>query len=234
MCSWSSASMIVDPRGGIARSPRTITFSSASRGSPSSRTGWPTTASLARTGNCTTSAPSRLSRTGSTSGTGIAASSEVTPSRRATGWIVVPWTIVETSTTKNATLKYCMPSSAPRSVTGNVANTIGVPPRSPAQPSISRSRRLNFAPSVEMTAAAGRAIAAVTNAIAAPSGMMSTSWAGNTSRPSVRKRPSCATHASPSWKVTIVRLAGDEAVPSTRPARKTARNPEPCSDCAAP
>ena len=36
--------------------------------SPSSRTGWPTTASPSRTGNWITSAPSRLSSTGSTSG----------------------------------------------------------------------------------------------------------------------------------------------------------------------
>ena len=73
--SWSPSWMIVEPRGGIARSPRTITFSSASRGSPSSRTGWPSTASPERTGNCIVSAPSRLRITGSTSGTGIATSS---------------------------------------------------------------------------------------------------------------------------------------------------------------
>src|SRR5262249_15060482 len=57
MWSWSPAWTIVDPRGGIARSPRTMMFSSASRGRPSSRTGWPATASPTRTGNCIVSAP---------------------------------------------------------------------------------------------------------------------------------------------------------------------------------
>ena len=104
-------------------------------------------------------------------------------------------------------------------MTGKIANTIGVAPRSPAQPSISRSRRSKSARSVNSTADSGRAIAAVTIAIAAPSGMMSSSSLGNTRSPSIRKRPSCATQARPSWKVTIVRRAGVDAVPSTSPAR---------------
>ena len=218
MCSWSPDSITVEPRGGIARSPRTITLSSASRGRPSSRTGWPTTASVSRTGNCTTSAPSRLSSTGSTSGAGSAASSLVTPSSRANGSIVVPCSIVDKSTTKKATLKIRCPCGSP-SVTGNVANTIGVAPRRPAQPSSNRSRSEKWLSAVTITAATGRATAAVMRAIAIDCHALSSSWCGNTSSPSVRKSPSCATQASPSWNVTIVRLAGVDAVPSTRPAR---------------
>ena len=48
--SRSPASMRVEPRGGIACSPRTITLTSASRGRPSSRTRSPTSASPAPTG----------------------------------------------------------------------------------------------------------------------------------------------------------------------------------------
>ena len=155
--------------------------------------------------------------TGSTSGAGIAASSEVTPSQRATGSIVSPCSDVESSTTKNATWKIVSPCAMP-SVTGKVANTIGVAPRRPAQPSISRSGSVN--PYATISAASGRASSAVTMAIAVPSGMNSISSRGLTSRPSSRKSASCATHARPSWKVMIVRRAGEEALPITRPGEE--------------
>jgi hypothetical protein len=217
-CSWSPASTTVEPRGGIARSPRTITFSSASRGSPSSRTACPTTASPSRTGNWITSAPSRLSSTGSTSGAGIAASSERTPSRRATGSIVAPCRTVENSTTKNVTLKIVRPPSMP-SVTAKVANTTGTAPRSPAQPSTIFSPTLKPWPTVTSSVASGRAITAVTSAIAVPSSAIAPRSSGNTSSPRIRNSASWAIQARPSWKVTIVRRAGVVAVPSTSPAR---------------
>ena len=50
----------------------------------------------------------------------------------------------------------------------------------------------------------------------------------------MRKSPICATHASPWWKTVIVLRAGIVALPSTRPARYTARNPEPCRLSAPP
>ena len=156
-CSWSPASTIVEPRGGIARSPRTITFSSASRGSPSSRTGWPTTASPSRTGNCIVSAPSRFSSTGSTSGAGIAASSEVTPSQRATGSIVSPCSDRREQHDEERDVE---DQVAVRDALGHREG--GEHDRAsrragPAQPSISRSRQREPGPSATSSAASGRA-----------------------------------------------------------------------------
>ena len=71
----SPASTSVEPRGGIASPSRTITFTSASRGSPSSRTRSPTIASASATGYSITSAPSRRIVPTSASGRGSAGSS---------------------------------------------------------------------------------------------------------------------------------------------------------------
>ena len=70
-CRRSPASMRVEPRGGIACSPRMITLSSASRGRPSSRTRRPATASPAATGNSAISAPIRRAVVGSVNGVGM-------------------------------------------------------------------------------------------------------------------------------------------------------------------
>ena len=218
MCSWSPDSMIVEPRGGIARSPRTITLSSASRGRPSSRTGWPTTASVSRTGNCTTSAPSRLSSTGSTSGAGIAASSLVTPSSRATGSIVVPCSIVDSSTTKKATLKIRCPCGSP-SVTGNVANTIGVAPRRPAQPSIIARAARSRLSAVTITAATGRATAAVMIAIAIDCHAYVVELVREHEQPEREEEPELRDPGQAVVECDDRAPAGVDAVPSTRPAR---------------
>ena len=137
---------------------------------------------------------------------------------RATGSIVVPCSTVESSTTKNVTLKN-VSASAMSADTANVANTIGTAPRRPAQPSTSFSPVVNPWRTVTSSAASGRAKTAVTSAIAVPSSAMSPRSPAFTSSPSSRNSPSCATHARPSWKVMIVRRAGDEALPRTRPVR---------------
>ena len=185
------------------------------------------------TGNSTTSAPSLLIVPVSAIGRGSAGSSVVRPSAFASGSKVEPWSTVEITTTKKAMLKYVLLSGTP-SITGNVASTTGTPPRSPAQPSAKRSAALKWSKAVATKAATGRARATSTRAITVPSTQTSSSWLGNTSRPRVRKSPICATHASPWWKTVIVLRAGIVALPSTRPARYTARNPEPCRLSAPP
>ena len=103
--------------------------------------------------------------------------------------------------------------------TGNVASTTGTAPRSPAQPSTSRSRLPKLANSVAGKTASGRATAAATSASTVPSTAMSSSWCGNTSRPRVRNIPTWATHARPWWNAVIVCWAGIAAEPSASPAR---------------
>ena len=109
--------MRVLPRGSTASSPRTITDSSASRGSPSSRTRQPTTAWPGSTGYSTISAPSRRIVPVSASGRGRAGSLVVTPNQRESGSMLRPWTSVDTTTTKKTTLKN-MPASLTPSITG--------------------------------------------------------------------------------------------------------------------
>ena len=64
---------------------------------------------------------------------------ETRSSRAATRSSVVPWRIAETTTTKKTALKIVFAVSTSDEST-NVARTIGTAPRSPAQPSSSRSR----------------------------------------------------------------------------------------------
>ena len=82
-----------------------MTLTTASRGSPRSRTRAPTMASSWATGYSRISAPSRRIVPASASGRGRAGSSVVTPSARASGSKVVPWMIVESSTAKKTMLK---------------------------------------------------------------------------------------------------------------------------------
>ena len=79
----SPARRRVVPRGGIAWSSRTITLTTASRGRPRSRTRWPTIASSAAIGYSRISAPSRRIVPPSASGRGSAGSLVVTPRRAA-------------------------------------------------------------------------------------------------------------------------------------------------------
>ena len=104
-CRRSPARRTVEPRGGIASRSRTMTLTTASRGSPRSRTRAPTTASSSATGYSSTSAPRRLIVPASASGRGSAGSSVVAPSQRASGSNVVPWMSVESSTAKKTTSK---------------------------------------------------------------------------------------------------------------------------------
>jgi hypothetical protein len=210
--------MRVEPRGGIACSPLTITLSRASRGIPSSRTRRPTIASSGPTGYSATSAPSRRIVPVSASGRGSAATAEVTFRKRASGSKVVPWSNVESSTAKK-TMSKKRTLSGICSITGKVASTTGTAPRSPAQPMIRRSRAVNFANVVASAEPSGRATTATTSASTVPSTATSPSSDGNTSRPSVKNIVSWAIQARPSWNAVMVRLAGIAVEPSQRPAR---------------
>ena len=95
-------------------------------------------------------------RPDSSSRRGSAGSSVVSPSRLASGSKVAPWTRVELTTTKKTIAKSCSPLPTP-ATTGKVASQIGVAPRSPAQPSIARSRRSSGEKAVATKAAKGRA-----------------------------------------------------------------------------
>ena len=88
----------------------------------------------------------RRIRPDSSSRRGSAGSSVVSPSRFASGSKLAPWTRVEVTTTKKTIENSSWPPPTP-ATTGKVASQIGVAPRSPAQPSISRSRTLSGAKS---------------------------------------------------------------------------------------
>jgi hypothetical protein len=117
--------------------------------------------------NSTTSAPSLRIAPVSISGSGSAASVVVTPSHRATGWKVVPWMIVDTSTAKKMMLKNWT-LWATCSITGNVASTTGTAPLRPAHPSTARSGTLKPWKAVARNAAAGRATSATISASSVP------------------------------------------------------------------
>ena len=140
-----------------------------------------------------------------------------------------PCSIVESSTTKNATWKIRSP----------VRDALGHREggehdrRRAAQARPAEHQPLGQREAVRRTisAASGRATTAVTmRDRGRPRGMISTARAGSRAARAAGRAPSCATQARPSWKVMIVRRAGEDALPITRPARKTARKPEPCSD----
>ena len=130
--------MPVEPRGGSACSPRTIEVEQRVARQPQLAHAPPAAASLGRTTNSTTSAPSLRIAAGSIEGAGSAASLVVTPRRRANGSKVVPWSTVDTTTAKKTTSKNST-LPATRSMTAKVASTTGTAPRSPAHPSTRRS-----------------------------------------------------------------------------------------------
>ena len=137
------------------------------------------------------------------------------------------------TTAKKTMLKNVRDSST-WSSTGKVASTTGTAPRSPAQPSTTRSAVVKRSKAVLMKTATGRATKTSTSASAVPLIATSPRSLGNTSSPSARNIEICATHASPWWNTVTVRLAGIRAEPSISPATYTARNPDPCSASAAP
>ena len=157
----------------------------------------------------------------------------VTPSRRATASIVEPCRTVESSTAKNTMLKNSSDWGT-SAITGKIASTTGTAPRRPAQPSSPFSRASRPLPHVVASIATGRATKTTTSASSEPFHATWSRSAGNTSRPRVRNIASCATQARPSWNAVTVRLAGRLAEPIARPARYTARKPEPPSVSAAP
>ncbi len=116
------------------------------------------------------------------------------------------------TTTKKMMLKIS-PASVSPSITGKVASQIGIAPRSPAQPSITRSRSVKRSVRLATAAASGRATKISTAEISRPSPATSTSWLGKTSRPSRKKSEICETQPRPWWKATIVRLPGTWPVP---------------------
>ena len=217
-CRRSPGSISVEPRGRIAWSPRMITLSRASRGSPVSRTRWPTIACARSTGNSTTSAPSRRTAPTSSSASGSADSLVVTFSRAASASNVVPCTTVDTSTAKKTMLKNSTLPAMP-AVIGNVASTTGTAPRRPAQPRTTRSATPKPIPSVDANTPSGRATTTTMTASTVPLSITSGRSDGNTSSPSARNMTTCASQPMPEWKVTMVRLAGICALPSARPTR---------------
>ena len=128
------------------------------------------------------------------------------------------------TTAKKTMLKNVLDSST-WSSTGKVASTTGTAPRSPAQPSTTRSAVVKRSKAVLTKAATGRATNTSTSASAVPLIATSPSSLGNTSSPSARNIAICATQASPWWNTVTVRLAGMRAEPSTSPATYTARKP---------
>lgn len=174
-----------------------------------------------------------------TSGTKLCSSesgwprSTFTPRRRATQPIVVPWSSTDTSTAKNTTLKITGASGTPAS-SGKVASTIGTAPRSPAQDTISLSARVSGVQASAISTLTGRATNARNSATASPLPATGGSCEGKTSRPSVRNITICISQAVPSWKRTIERLWMKCRLPSTMPARYTARKPLPPTSAVAP
>jgi hypothetical protein len=166
-------------------------------------------------------------------GVGIAASFVVTPSFADSHSNVVPCRSVDASTAKKTTSKNSSAPSTP-AITGNVASTTGTAPRSPAHPSAIRSGTEKPRPMVPANAAIGRATNTSSSASRIPSSHTAPKSDGKTSSPRTRNMPSCATHARPSWKVVIVRRAGVDELPITRPVMYTARKPDPCRTSAPP
>ena len=118
---------------------------------------------------------------------------------------------------------------ARRRRSGNVASTIGTPPRSPAQARKPCSRSESPNGVVHSTTASGRArrtSATATKIGASPSSSMRE---GVTSSPSSTNRPSCASHAEPCRKPRTTAACGMRASPITRPMRYAASRPEPSS-----
>ncbi len=142
----------------------------------------------------------------------------VSPSRRASGSKVAPWTRVELTTTKKTIANSSSPLRMP-ATTGKVASQIGVAPRSPAQPSSSRSRMRKGESAVAAKVASGRATRISTAESASPLTATSPRALGKTSSPSRMKSEICEIQPSPSWKVVSVRLAGIGAVPSASAVR---------------
>ena len=83
-----------------------------------------------------------------------------------------------------------------------VASTIGTAPRSPAQPSSSRSRLVNLLKAVDAQTAAGLIASMSRNASATAGTATSSSRLGKTSRPRTMKSATWARNARPSWKAT--------------------------------
>ena len=149
----------------------------------------------------------------SISGGGSAGSPPTTPRRLASGSKVLPWISVEVTTTKKTTLKISAVSPTP-ATTGKVASQIGIAPRRPAQPSISRSRLSNGDRALATKAASGRATKISTaESEQRFAGDDRLSPLGNTSRPSSTKSEICATHESPWWKAIVVWRAGIGPLP---------------------
>ena len=195
-----------------------ITLSSASRGSPVSRTRWPAIACERSTGNSTTSAPSRRTAPTSSSASGSADSVVVTPSRAASPSNVVPCRTVETSTAKKTMLKNSTLPSTPadhrerRQHHGDrAAQARPAEHDALREPEAHAERRHEHAERPRDEHDDERSTV--------PSSATSPSSDGNTSSPSTRNMTTWASQPMPSWKVTIVRLAGICADPSASPAR---------------
>ena len=95
---------------------------------------------------------------------------------------------MDTTTAKKARLKNSR-FRGTSAITAKVASTTGTPPRSPAQPSASRSRAVKSSKIVASAAATGRATTTTTSASTVPSKATSPRSLGNTSSPKREEEP---------------------------------------------
>ena len=128
---------------------------------------------------------------------------------------MLPWIRVEVTTTKKTTLKISVVSPTP-ATTGKVASQIGIAPRRPAQPSISRSRLSNGDSALATKAASGRATKISTTATSSAAPAWSSSPLGKTSSPSNTNSEIWAIQERPWWKAIVVWRAGIGPVPRIR------------------
>ena len=152
----------------------------------------------------------------------------MTSSQRASGRSISPCSATDATTTKNTTSNSRSDPTSPAAI-GNVANTIGTPPRSPAAAMNAISRRGMRSGSRQMAVASGRATSTSARAMMIGREPASNSRDGVTSRPSRTNSPICATQAVPCRKPRITGAVRHVRAPTIRPARYAESRPEPPS-----
>src|SRR5262245_1485166 len=157
------------------------------------------------------------------------------PKREATNGIVEPCTITENATTTK-TISYRRRASSTSARIANAASRIGTAPLNPLQAMKSFSPVLRRSGTSSGKRPTGRATNASATARTRPSRQMfsSRSWSTLTVSPRATKTTISARLARAMWKRLTCRLNGRSRSPRTRPAMKTARNPEPPATDASP
>ena len=215
-CRRSPGRRIVEPRGGIASLPRTITLTTASRGSAEVAHAATRDASLARRElEHLRAEPADRPRLGQRARKRRLGRGDPQPpgqrlERRALH-------DVESRTAKKTMLKRSMLSGTP-SMIGKVARTTGTAPRSPAQPSTTRSEAEAEGGGRDERRK-GRATNSTTSASTVPSIAKSASSAREDEQPEREEHRQLGHPGRPWWNDMIVCCAGMRATPSVRPAR---------------